>query len=208
MNFFAHAVVAISRSEEPRFVLGAMLPDLASMAGLRLVAQDDAQLANGVALHHETDHRFHTAPAFVALCTSALSELEAQGVRRGAARAVGHVGSELLLDGALSGNDHARAIYLRALSAAIEQSLEIRVRSSFEGEHREPMRDLLVRLAAAPLPQGYRDVDFVYERMQRILARRPLLALAPQDRAPVLRWLRAAATRVHEDAGELVRDSS
>ena len=36
MNFFGHAVAALALDDEPRFIFGAMLPDLVSMAGARL----------------------------------------------------------------------------------------------------------------------------------------------------------------------------
>src|SRR5262245_48694449 len=92
MNFFGHAAVAQREREEPRFVLGAMLPDFCGMAGVRMSPPEDAALAEGVALHHATDRAFHAAPVFVSLCASALAQLEADGVARASARAVGHVG--------------------------------------------------------------------------------------------------------------------
>src|SRR6187431_2746251 len=102
VNFFGHAVMAALENDAPRFVLGAMLPDLTTMAGARLERVHDDEVAAGVAHHHEIDRAFHGCAPFVRMCASALEELEARGVSRAAARAVGHVGSELLIDGALS----------------------------------------------------------------------------------------------------------
>jgi hypothetical protein len=188
MNFFGHALVACGHSAAPRFVLGAMLPDLAGIASLRFTAVQDAELAQGVELHHATDRAFHAVPAFRAACSSALAQLEPQGVSRASARAVGHVGAELLLDGLLSDDLPARDAYARALDAAVEDRLERSVawHAHADGER---LHGLLVRLRGAPLPQGYRDPGFVCDRLQRILSTRPRLALQPQDLAPVRAWL-------------------
>lgn len=203
MNFFGHACVAIVRSDSPRFVLGAMLPDLASMASLRLSGLCDSELAAGVALHHHTDRLFHGAQAFRGLCESAVHDLETAGVARGAARAVGHVGSELLLDGILSADEHARASYTRAIEAALHERIEEVV--GFEGDT-DPsrLRRLLERLAEGPLPEGYRDVDFVHARLQGLLATRPRLSLAPSDGAPVRSWLEKAARRLELEGAALL----
>jgi hypothetical protein len=191
MNFFGHATVALQQSDDPAFVLGAMLPDLASMAGLRLLAPEDPELGRGIALHHETDRRFHAAPAFRTLCEWALSELERAGVQRGSARAVGHVGGELLLDGLLSRDRAAREGYQRVLEAVLGSDLPARVR--FAGSAGEPaLRPMLARLARAPVPDGYREVSFVCERLHAILSRRPRLALRASDAPLVESWLEGA----------------
>jgi hypothetical protein len=203
MNFFGHATVACAQSEAPRFVLGAMLPDLASMAGLRIGAALDAELARGVALHHETDRLFHAAPPFRALCASALDTLEPQGVGRAQARAVGHVGSELLLDGLLSSDQRARAAYGRSLALAVDEGLEHTLVWKDDTDA-GALRTMLARLLAAPLPEGYRDVGFVYDRLVTILGRRPRLALQPGDREPVHAWLCLAATSLERDADALL----
>ena len=45
MNFFGHALAASWRSREPGFALGSMLPDFASMCGMRLDGASDAVTA-------------------------------------------------------------------------------------------------------------------------------------------------------------------
>lgn len=203
MNFFGHATVASLRSEEPRFLLGAMLPDFGSMAMMRLPAVLDSALARGVELHHETDRLFHAAPQFRVACASALTVLEPQGVARATARAVGHVGSELLLDGLLSFDERARAAYARSLRFALDEHVErdLDWKSAADAER---MRALLVRLQAAPLPEGYRDADFVCDRLEHILARRPRLAMQPGDRAPVRAWLTGAARHLASECDALL----
>jgi hypothetical protein len=199
MNFFGHATVACMQSSEPRFVLGAMLPDLTSMAALRIGTVLDPELARGVALHHETDRAFHGAAPFRALCASALCELEHAGVGRAPARAVGHVGSELLLDGLLSDDQRARSAYAQALEVALRDRLE---RAVIWTGNADPLQLhlLLQKLVRAPLPEAYRDPEVVCDRLYAILARRPRLALKESDREPVQSWLYAAAVDLERDA--------
>jgi acyl carrier protein phosphodiesterase len=203
VNFFGHASVAHAQSDSARFVLGAMLPDLTSMAAVRLRSVHHPDLAAGVSLHHETDRIFHACRPFRELCASALQELEAAGVRRGCARAVGHVGSELLLDGVLSLDRHAREAYARAIDSALRDRLDRELRWHGDADS-ERLRNLLERLAAGPLPEAYRDVDFVCDRLTHLLAKRPRLALADADEEPVRRWLARAHSLVQRDARALV----
>lgn len=102
MNFFGHVVVATWLPDaDGRTALGAMLPDLLGIAGLRGVEPRDPEVARGLELHHRTDDVFHASDAFVTLQASLRAALEAGGLQGGPARAVAHVGVELLLDGAL-----------------------------------------------------------------------------------------------------------
>jgi hypothetical protein len=203
MNFFGHATVACQQRDHPRFVLGAMLPDFAGMASVRLERALDAELAEGVALHHETDRLFHALPGFRAVCASALATLEPQGVRRASARAVGHVGSELLLDGLLAADAGARRAYAHALVTALEEPLD-RLASWHTGDAAKRVQGLIARLHASPLPQAYRDPEFVCDRLYWILARRPRLSLQASDRSPVLTWLDWAAAQLEREADSIL----
>jgi hypothetical protein len=191
------------RSDAPRFVLGSMLPDLTSMAFVRIEHVHDDEVARGIALHHETDRVFHGTAPFRALCESALHVLEERGVSRASARAVGHVGSELLLDGVLSDDARVRAAYARSIEVAIDDRLEQQLTMKGDADAQR-LRALFVRLSGAPLPQAYRDPQFVCERLIAILARRPRLALSPRDHAPVQHWLNEAAARVNADASTII----
>ena len=76
-----------------------MLPDFESMVKVRVVEVSDNSIQHGMNLHHRTDDAFHRAPTFLSLCTEALADLSDRGVRRGTARSVAHVGTEMFLDG-------------------------------------------------------------------------------------------------------------
>ncbi len=107
MNFFGHALIA-QRDEATRgpvraeFVLGAMLPDFASMLRTRLPLASLDALEAGLSFHHRTDDAFHGSQSFLEFSGQAFSFLSDRGVSRGTARAVAHVGVELLLDAAFS----------------------------------------------------------------------------------------------------------
>ena len=73
VNFFGHAVMAALEDAAPRFLLGAMLPDLSTMAGARIERVSDGAIARGVEHHHRIDHAFHACAPFIALCSSALA---------------------------------------------------------------------------------------------------------------------------------------
>jgi hypothetical protein len=162
-----------------------MLPDFAGMVGTSVArAIDHDVLQGGIDLHHRTDDAFHGAPLFIDLCRDALQEMESAGVSRASARAVAHVGTELLLDGWLASNDTAVTAYRAAMSAGPSLIPMIGFRSD-DGSAR--CRWLLARLTPAPIPHRYVETEFVAERLVFALASRPRLALIPEDAARVRR---------------------
>lgn len=168
-------------------VLGAMLPDFASMSRARLRAVGDPHVEAGVALHHATDDVFHGAETFVALNAHGVDALEAAGLGRGPARAVAHVGIELLLDGLLLDDPPLEAAYLEAVALPVAE-LEL----SFHRDGAARFEALQERLQSHGLPDDYRWPDRVALRLEQILARRPRLALSPADRPRVVRFLEDA----------------
>jgi hypothetical protein len=193
MNFFSHAVVAQRFSEAPEFVLGAMLPDFASMLGARLAAVADPTLARGVSFHHLTDHVFHELAAFQTLSGEALRELRALGVSKGPARAVAHVGIEILLDVTLGQSASARAAYLAGLEAGRRPELVASV--AWPESDRKRLTDLLDTLDRRGIVLDTSS-PLIVERIKRTLARRPLLALGDDDPRRVLDWVETARHRV------------
>lgn len=177
VNFIGHAAVALWSSDLPHFVLGSMLPDLASMAGLRLPRELPAgPLAEGIAHHHLTDAVFHAEPSFVALTQSTLDLLCGRGVPRGTARAVAHVGVEMLLDGELLGHPEVVSAYELAVNDLSG------VRPLFTGlEDRERWLHFERRLSAHGTPYDYRNTDAVLARLIRVFQGRKRLAIDGQS---------------------------
>ena len=204
MNFFSHAVVAARRSEDPRWILGSMLPDFVSMAGLRLESvHGDLPLERGVAFHHVCDDAFHGAPLFVDLMERAREELEHEGLDSGPAMAIGHVGVELLLDGDLVTRLGVLASYRYAMSEAAGVAVLLRFGGLTREQGESRWRQLCERLEDAPVPQRYTEPAFVADRLIRILSARPRLAV-PFGREPlVFDWARRAAPKVAASAEAL-----
>lgn len=187
---------------EPEAVFGAMVPDFASMVRSRVRKVHDARVAAGVALHHRTDDVFHRAPVFVALCTDGAAALEARGLGRGSARAVAHVGTELLLDGWLTRREQAAGAYLAALQAADEPV--VRTVELHHEDGCERLHWLLDRLRTHGVPWRYDEPAFVGERLAQALGTRPRLELSAADRETLRPWLTEWRERVHADAADLV----
>jgi hypothetical protein len=203
VNFFGHAVVASWEARAPGFVLGAMLPDFASMCGGRLAEIDHPELRAGIALHHRTDRVFHAASRFVALCQDARRTLQARGLGRGHAYAVGHVGVELLLDGWLVDQPKAREAYAAALRCGRPGELGGQIRWLDE-EGRGRWRRLHRRLEAHGPPDDYRDPTLVASRIERILRDRPRLALDARRTEITARYLPELQQAVHARGAALI----
>jgi hypothetical protein len=178
VNFFAHALVASWRSPSPAFALGAMLPDLAGMVGARTPPVEHAELAAGIDLHHATDRAFHRLPVFVAATGAIQRQLISRGLARGPAAGAAHVAFELCLDGALIDEPHAVPHYLAALEIA-RGELAAAIPWPPAAAARWPV--LLDRLADSAPPERYRDLELVCDRVARVLASRPRLAMAAGD---------------------------
>ncbi|HEY0192646.1 MAG TPA: hypothetical protein VGC42_16115 [Kofleriaceae bacterium] len=184
MNYFGHAAVASWTPGPPGVVLGAMLPDFASMCGGQLDGADDAEVAHGIELHHAADRVFHQMPAVLGLMRELDGLLAGEACARGPRRAVAHIGVELLLDGVLVRTPAYRAAYLAAIDVG-----EPRLR------WREPgtaprFAVLMARLQGHGVPDDLQRPESVVARLQRTLAPRPLLAPSPDD----VRAIRAAVT--------------
>ncbi|MDB4972792.1 MAG: hypothetical protein JWN48_1133 [Myxococcaceae bacterium] len=183
VNFIGHAKVALWQRADPEFVLGSMLPDFAGMARTRLrkpevappaLAAEPRRVAlhEGIALHHRTDDAFHAAPPFVALLQETLDELSALGVPRGSARAVGHVGVEMFIDGELICEPAVAAAYTRALN--VGAGLDHVFLDRAGAERWELLRQRLIAYGA---PYDYGHPESVLTRLQLMLRGRPRLAI-------------------------------
>lgn len=188
MNFVAHALSASLRSASAQHGLGAMLPDLAGMASLRLPRRvPHEQVARGVAHHHEVDAWFHEHAAFLALTSRARVGAERAGVGRGGARAAAHVGVELLLDAVAWELPRARGAYDAALEAAA--SLDGVRDLGLDEADAARFSWMLPRLVAEQLPARYAEPTFVAERLVGMTRGRPRIAIEPSCVAPLARAL-------------------
>lgn len=200
MNFFGHATVAAwSPSATPAFVLGAMLPDFASISGARSARAAHEETNRGVTLHHATDAVFHAAPDFVALTTLARGHLESGGVARGPAWAAAHVGVELLIDGTLVTDGGACQLYLRAL-----QDADACVACARDDAPR--LARFLARARDSGVPYGYADPRFVAARVERALSSRSRLALRSRHVEVLATVLAGVAADVPARARSLLID--
>ena len=198
MNFFGHAAVASWSAPVAGVVLGAMLPDLATMCGGRIASAGEPDVEAGIALHHASDAAFHRLPAVLALMRELDQQLADRHCARGPRRAVAHIGVELLLDGLLTGEPDYRTAYLRGL--AHDAAIDWR-------DPDDPRRFaiLLDRLRARGVPDDLRLPEAITARVHRILAHRPLLAPSPDDLRAIQASLAAFQPRVEVAADTVMR---
>ena len=210
MNFFGHALIA-QRDEATRgpiraeFVLGAMLPDFASMLRTRPPFSTLDVLSAGVSFHHRTDDAFHGSRFFLEFSRQASSFLSDRGLPRGASRAVAHVGVELLLDAALARENAANEAYLSAVACALTE----RTRGHFQwqtGDFSKRFEHLCHSLRErGPYPANP-TTELVAERLRSILADRPRLAMDERGLSVVREWVSSARRQITSDAPLLLRE--
>jgi hypothetical protein len=179
MNVLGHASVAIAwGGDDPAFVLGAVLPDLASMVGVRLDrSRLDGPVGDGIRCHIAADAVFHDHPDFRAGSAALRRDLAGRGLDRGPVRAVGHAGWELLLDGTLVGSP-AEAAYWRALEVGELAS------DAIPGSDLGRWHGFLAYRRRRPRLR-YDDPPWVAERLHDLLSRRPRLRF-PRDQLPAV----------------------
>jgi hypothetical protein len=199
VNFFGHAVVAGWRDNRARYVLGSMLPDFETMVRVPLIEVRDLDIQRGMNLHHLTDKAFHRAPAFLAFRERSLHELTCAGVRRGTARAVGHIGSEMFLDGWLVRDQAHIDGYLAALGLEVDGLLGWQ-------DDGHAFSKLHTRLMQWGAPRDYAEPSFVLARLADALRLRPALAVLEDQAAQVAEFLPSLQRMVERDAPELLNE--
>lgn len=208
MNYFGHAAVASWYSDHPAFVLGSMLPDFANMVGMRLGEARSEHVRAGVEFHHVTDQVFHDTTTFRSLSKTALDELLELGLGRGSARAVAHVGVEMLIDGVLAEEPRARSLYREALERSDGAGLGGQLVWTGDAPDRALARfeELRVILLAYGVAADNIAPALLAQRLSRTLAHRPRMALDDAGRASVMRWASAAEPRVRASVPTLVTE--
>jgi hypothetical protein len=182
-----------------------MLPDFLTMAGLRLEAvMDDPELERGVNFHHLTDDVFHSAPIFEQMMASASEELTRRGMDKWPATAIGHVGVELLLDGALVSLGHSLGEYRSAVNELPNTEHSLRFSGSNQSDNANKWRRLALNLPSSRVPEGYADSDFVAARLIGILNGRPYLSVPLSQQPLVFSWAERWASKMPEMAPRLL----
>ena len=208
MNVFAHVAVAARWADpEPpdRFLLGAALSDLATFGGFRLLGRSpDPAVAAGMAFHHRTDDAFHQHPWFRSRSGAAAAALERAGLGRGAARACGHVGVELLLDGSLQAGEQDRDRFRRVLAGAGSDGWRPLLAPLVDERRRPDWLDHLDLLASPRDLPPYEDPAAVARRLHAICQRRPRLAFDQRAVDAVATELERLAGGIRDTAPELV----
>lgn len=199
MNFLGHTHVALASGDDPVFVLGAVLPDLASMAGVRIDrARSGGPLHDGIRCHIETDAEFHGHPLFRQGSAAIRTDLVPLELPVGASRAIGHIGWELLLDGTLVGTRTETAFQYALIEG--EQALAAIVTAD-----QDRWRAFLDRWRA--LADGrlrYDEPFWVAERLYLMLRSRPRLAFPEPALAGVAGVLEQHAPVVAGAAAEML----
>jgi len=210
MNFFGHAWIA-RRNEATRgsiraeFVLAAMLPDFASMLRTRPPAATLDTLQAGLAFHHRTDDAFHGSPSFLEFSHEASRFLHGRGLPRGTARAVAHVGVELLLDAAFARENEANEAYLSAVDCALTEHVQGHIHWQASDAH-ERFRHLCLNLRSRGPVHENPAAELVAQRLRSILADRPRLAMDDHGQSVVREWVSSARPRINLGAPRLLRE--
>jgi hypothetical protein len=208
MNFFGHAALAASHFADldppfdatglPTVCVGAMLPDFIGMLRLGRPTIHDAVLTTGIAFHHGTDQVFHELQSFHRLSRQAFAWLSERSLPRGPARAVAHIGIEILLDEVLAVDASARDAYRAALAVPLARLLAFE--NPRDAERLAALQAALLTRAATQLEP---TPELVAERIARSLAGRPRLATDQAGQLLVADWVTAARPLVASEAPEV-----
>jgi hypothetical protein len=203
VNFVGHAAVAVWDEDDPRYSVGAMLPDLWRMAGERgaPTVHDDV-VRRGVQCHHRVDAVFHDTAAFLELSSRLRHRLRAADVTRPATLATAHVGVELLLDGALLRRPTVQRHWARTVAAA--NTLPAAAIAWRDAAPTRRFAELCANLSR--IAEGYHDAAGVTERVVRMLARRPRLRAADSDLPGISAALAALAPDVEASTDALLAE--
>ena len=185
MNLLGHIRVATTQSDDPEVWLGAALPDLQREAGVPVGGGWSAAIRSGIESHRAADAAFHDLDDFRQQSVALTRALLEAGVPRGAARAVGHAGWELLLDGTLVDDASLMDAYLQAMSVGAADAAWSKA---------------LRRRVERGVPHLYADPSGVAELLWRVLASRRVLAFEREHIDAVARCLSDAQPAIESAA--------
>ncbi len=226
MNYFGHAALCHldrdeSTSRHPEveanriderapFVLGAMLPDLCAMAGLRCARSRDERVNAGIDFHMETDAVFHETRMFIEHNRRVCASLRELGVGRGPARACAHIGVEMLIDAVLVESERHLGQYTSALRWGASQ-LSVLGSTEFGRGWSLPTKLRLKGMLAHLADRGASVFEPTFDRLSArfagALAHRPRLAPNEAELSTIASFL-AEDTRVRRDVPALLDEMS
>ncbi len=122
-------------------------------------------------------------------------------MRRGTARAVAHIGVEILLDEILSREEQSRRAYLAALSIPLDGAL--RFDAPADGERFEALRRTLIDRAAAARNASAGEQAL---RIRRTLQHRPRLSTDDAGQSAIERWITRARPEIEAVAPRLLAE--
>jgi hypothetical protein len=180
VNLVGHVAVTVGRDPavSSDYALGCALPDLAAMLRVRL-ERPGGDLGRGVACHHECDAVFHRSPWFRTGLHDVRAALTDRGVDLGPARACGHAGLEMLLDGVLVSDPLVAGAFDRVLIDLVEPADEVVLLAGRSDRAR--WRAGLSRVASGLDPRRYRDPRFVAERLHAMTRGRRRIELPAEQ---------------------------
>jgi hypothetical protein len=163
------------------------------MAGVRFdKSLLTASVRQGVELHHATDTAFHALEAFHQGCASLRASLGASGIATGPARAIGHAGYELLLDGCLLERPGVADEFTDLLASAPS------VVGAVSSGDDERFAQLVDSLRDDRWWLGYKDPQLVAQGLYRRLQHRPRLRVTSTEVAAVSAALEKARPAIDE----------
>jgi acyl carrier protein phosphodiesterase len=152
----------------------------------------------GVALHHRTDKAFHALETFHTGSGQIRKALLEAGVPTGPARAVGHAGYELLLDGCLLTRPGAQGEFTQVLARAPD------VAEAVSPADPDRWRELLAAMRDERWWLGYKDPQMVARGLLRRLQARRLLRFSAAELPTVTTVLMAARPGVDAATDDIV----
>jgi hypothetical protein len=190
VNFYAHVSIATLYAADEAMALGAMLPDLASLLGVKPPPTTHPGIHDGYVLHHVTDAVFHDLPLFRLTCREQCAHLTHLGLKRGPARAAAHVGLEFLLDDAPALDAPTHQLFCASLASATTEGLAAKLDWQSR-ENAEQFQNLRNRLLAAELSPHGLAANVVAERIFRTLLSRPRLAIRSEQVDILTDWIQS-----------------
>jgi len=169
------------------------------MAGARIERSLlSPSVEEGVALHHRTDKAFHALASFHTGSGQIRDGLLEAGLPAGPARAVGHAGYELLLDGCLLTRPGVTEEFSQVLARAPD------VTEAVSSADPRRWRELVAAMSDERWWLGYRDPQMVARGLYRRLQSRRLLRFSEADLPVVTAALTEARPAVDVGTDDII----